>query len=271
MEIMSEAAVDHILKSSRSAIIGLLKENGAMSVEQLADSIHVSKVCVRRHLGLLESDGLIRYEEERHDRGRPRFMYRLTEKARCLFPQRYDELAREVLAEVERQFGVKGLDLILEARADEMIAQLKSEFEGMGFEERVRALTRVMSTRGYLADCRRQRDGSFRMRQRHCPTENIAIKYPAICEQEVRVYREAVDGEVVSDCRIADGHRVCEFRIMAASPTRISKREMPGIDEKYTGLPDMISESDTGPETDRRSVTDSGIEECFPDGNTKAE
>ena len=223
MSGMSGAGVDHILKSSRSAIIGLLKENGVMSVEQLADSIHVSKVCVRRHLGLLESDGLIRYEEERHDRGRPRFIYRLTEKARCLFPQRYDELAREVLAQVERQFGVEGLDRVLEARADELIDQLKAEFEGMAFEERVRALARVMSTRGYLAESRRQRDGSFRMRQRHCPTENIAIKYPAICEQEVRVYREVVGGEVVRECRIAHGHRVCEFRIMASPLTRITR------------------------------------------------
>lgn len=239
--------MDHILKSSRSAIIGLLKENGAMSVEQLADSIHVSKVCIRRHLGLLESDGLIRYEEERHDRGRPRFIYRLTEKARCLFPQRYDELAREVLAQVERQFGVAGLDRVLEARADELIDQLKAEFEGMAFEERVRALARVMSTRGYLAESRRQRDGSFRMRQRHCPTENIAIKYPAICEQEVRVYREVVGGEVVRDCRIADGHRVCEFRIMAPSLTRITRPGASGAES---------SASNPGAEIVARTGTD---------------
>ena len=41
MSGMSGAGVDHILKSSRSAIIGLLKENGVMSVEQLADSVLV--------------------------------------------------------------------------------------------------------------------------------------------------------------------------------------------------------------------------------------
>jgi len=64
----------------------------------LAQTLEVSKVCVRRHLSLLESDGLVTFEEERHDRGRPRFIYRLTEKARCLFPQIYDEIAKEVLA-----------------------------------------------------------------------------------------------------------------------------------------------------------------------------
>ena len=70
------AAVENILKQSRSAIIDLLKVNGAMSVERLAGELEVSKVCVRRHLSLLESDGLVAFEEERHDRGRPRFIYR---------------------------------------------------------------------------------------------------------------------------------------------------------------------------------------------------
>src|SRR5262245_63550450 len=87
------AAVENILKQSRSAIIDLLKVNGAMSVERLAQTLEVSKVCVRRHLSLLESDGLVAFEEERHERGRPRFLYKLTEKARCLFPQSYDEFA----------------------------------------------------------------------------------------------------------------------------------------------------------------------------------
>src|SRR6266542_1789777 len=76
-----------------------------MSVERLAGELEVSKVCVRRHLGLLESDGLVTFEEERHDRGRPRFIYRLTDKAARLFPQIYDEFAKEALTAVRRNFG----------------------------------------------------------------------------------------------------------------------------------------------------------------------
>lgn len=210
---MVGAGVDNILKSSRSAIIELLKENGAMSVEQLAESIRVSKVCVRRHLSLLERDGLIGYEEERHERGRPRFIYRLTEKARCLFPQRYDELAQDLMVQVERRHGPDALADLLAARADELIAHLREELDGLGFEEKVRTLGRIMTSRGYLAETRRQRDGSFRLRQRHCPTEKIAVKYPLLCEQEGRVYGEAVGARVTRECRIADGDRVCEFRI----------------------------------------------------------
>jgi predicted ArsR family transcriptional regulator len=212
---MSGATVEHILKTSRSAIIDLLKANGAMSAEQLAESLGVSKVCVRRHLGVLESDGLIGFEQERHERGRPRHLYRLTEKARCLFPQRYDELAREVMSQIERQFGEAALAQVLRARADEWIAQLTTELDGLSFEERVRTLARMITARGYLAESRRQKDGSYRLRKRHCPTEKVAVSYPQLCDEEVRVYREVMGGAVTRECRIADGHRVCEFRIEA--------------------------------------------------------
>lgn len=212
------------MKESRSAIIDLLKVNGGMSVEHLAQELKVSKVCVRRHLSLLERDGLISYEEERHERGRPRFIYRLTDKASCLFPQIYDEFAREILQHLKRQYGEDGLESVLRGRADEMIDQLRSELDGLGFDEKVKAMTRVINNKGYLADARRLKDGSYRLRQRNCPTENVAAVYPKVCDEEVRVYREALGSEVLRECRIVDGARMCEFKIAPAELTQISKK-----------------------------------------------
>lgn len=194
-----------------------------MSVEQLAQELDVSKVCVRRHLSLLERDGIVSFEQERHERGRPRFIYRLTEKARCLFPHIYDEFAKEVLVHVQRQFGDEALQRVLSARADELIAQLKAEFGGLSFDERVRMLVKVINAKGYLADARRTKDGAYRLRQRNCPTESVAMAYPDVCEEELRVYREALQCEVVRDCRIADGSRQCEFRVAPATLTQISQ------------------------------------------------
>jgi predicted ArsR family transcriptional regulator len=225
---MSVAAVENILKESRSAIIDLLKINGAMSVEQLADELKVSKVCIRRHLNLLESDGLISYEEEHRRRGRPRFIYRLTEKARCFFPQTYDEFAKEVLVQLQRQFGDEGLQRVLSARADDLIAQMKEELKDLGFDDRVKCLAKLISKKGYLADVRRLKDGAYRLRQRNCPTENVAVAYPHICDEEVRVYSESLGCAVVRECRIADGERVCEFRIAPPRLTQISRRPRKG-------------------------------------------
>jgi predicted ArsR family transcriptional regulator len=221
---VSVAAVENILKQSRSAIIDLLKVNGAMSVERLAEELEVSKVCVRRHLALLESDGLVTFEEERHERGRPRFIYRLTEKAARLFPQIYDEFAKEALHAVRRNFGDDALRRVLRSRADELIAQFEEKLIGRNFDERVKSLTREIDSKGYLADARRMKDGSYRLRQRNCPIESVAVAYPQVCEEELRVYREVLGCEVVCECRIADGARKCDFRISTPRLTQISRR-----------------------------------------------
>ncbi|MBO0860282.1 MAG: DeoR family transcriptional regulator [Chloracidobacterium sp.] len=223
------AAVENILKQSRSAIIDLLKINGAMSVERLAEEMEVSKVCVRRHLSLLESDGLVAFEEERHDRGRPRFIYRLTEKAARLFPQIYDEFAKETLAAIQRNFGEDALRSVIQSRADELIAQFEKKLSGRNFDERVKGLTREIDSKGYLADARRLKDGSYRLRQRNCPIESVAVAYPQICEEESRVYREVLGCEVVCECRIVEGSRKCDFRLASPALTRISKKA-PGRD-----------------------------------------
>jgi predicted ArsR family transcriptional regulator len=222
------AAVENLLKESRSAILDLLKINGGMSAEQLARELAVTKVCIRRHLSLLESDGLIRYVEERHERGRPRFIYSLTEKARCLFPQTYDEFAEEILVQLQRQYGDAGLEMVLKGRADELIEQLSLELAGLNFDERVKILAKTMSAKGYLADARRLKDGTYRLRQRNCPTESVAVAFPQICDEEVRIYRESLGCQVTRECRIADGARVCEFRISTPALTQIS----PGPNER---------------------------------------
>ncbi len=221
---MSVAAAENILKESRSAILDLLKTNGAMGVEQLAERLEVSKVCVRRHLSLLESDGLIAYEQERHERGRPRFIYKLTDKARCFFPHIYDEFAKEVLVHVERQFGDGALLKVLSARADELISQLQIQFANLSFDQRVKTLIDVINVKGYLAETRKMKDGSYRLRQRNCPTESVAVAYPQVCEEEIRVYREALDCDVIRECRIAGGSQQCEYRIVPRKLTQISRK-----------------------------------------------
>lgn len=194
-----------------------------MSVEQLAAQLEVSKVCVRRHLNLLESDGIVYFEQEKPGRGRPRFIYRLTDKARCLFPHIYDEFAKEVLVHLQRQFGDGALQQVLSARADELIAQLKVQFADLNFDARVKMLAEVINAKGYLADAQRMKDGTYRLRQRNCPTESVALAHPDVCEEELRVYREALQCDVIRECRIAAGSSQCEYRIVPLTLTQISR------------------------------------------------
>jgi predicted ArsR family transcriptional regulator len=61
------------------------------------------------------------------------------------------------------------------------------------------------------------------LRQRNCPTEIVAVAYPQVCDEELRVYREVLGCEIVRECRIADGERKCEFRIALPELIQISR------------------------------------------------
>jgi predicted ArsR family transcriptional regulator len=208
------AAISNILKETRSGILSCLKTRGRMSVEEIASEIGVSKVSIRRHLDLLRSDGLVEFEIERQDRGRPGHIYRLTSKAGMLYPTAYSAFALGLLKQVGSQFGERGLLRVLSGQADEMIASLKPAVEGLAFDAKVKRLSALINERGYAVILRRLKDGSYLLRQRNCPMIAVATVNNQICNEEIRVYREVLGVEVFRECRIAAGAQSCDYRIL---------------------------------------------------------
>src|SRR5690606_25038506 len=67
------------MERTRDEVLRLLYEQGECSVADLAEAIGVSDSAVRRHLDLLEADGLVASRLERIPRGRPITRYTLSE------------------------------------------------------------------------------------------------------------------------------------------------------------------------------------------------
>jgi len=207
------SAITNILKETRCEILSCLKSKGRLSVEQIATSIGISKVCVRRHLALLSRDGLVGYQVQRPARGRPGHVYHLTDKAAILFPTAYSNFALELLKQIRTLFGPSAISKILTSQADETIKTIKPEIEGLGFDEKVRKLFSLVNERGYEVTLRKLRDGSYLIRQRNCPTSQIAASHQQLCEEELRVYRELLGVELIRECRIVAGAQSCDYRV----------------------------------------------------------
>ena len=105
------------------------------------------------------------------------------------------------------------------------ITRIKNAFPATINLKCVSIISRVINEKGYVADCRRQSDGSFHLTQRNCPTEAIAVAYPQVCEQELRIYREVLGCEVIRECRISMGAQTCGYRIVPAN--KLSLRVLP--------------------------------------------
>ncbi|MHC4223606.1 MAG: helix-turn-helix transcriptional regulator, partial [Planctomycetota bacterium] len=91
------------MTSSRERILHLLKTKGSQTASQLAKRLKVTPMAVRQHLAALEE--LVAYDDERHGVGRPRRVWRLSEKAQSRFPDCHGELAVGMLEAVRTAFG----------------------------------------------------------------------------------------------------------------------------------------------------------------------
>ena len=208
------ATITHALGASREEIVRQLRARGAVSAEELAGALAVSKQCVRKHLDVLERDGYVEHTPERGERGRPAHLFRLTLKAEELFPKRYDFFAKAVLQQVSAAWGERGLNAVFCGCAGEMIAQLRPQLAGLGFDARVARLSELLGERGYEAEAERLPDGSYLLTEWNCPQAEVARDYRQLCDQELIVYRDLLGTEVFRESRIAGGARACAYRVL---------------------------------------------------------
>lgn len=211
------AAITNILKETRSEIVECLKSRGRLSIGEIAQSVGVSRVCARRHLDLLSRGGLVSYEVVKQQRGRPGFVYYLSENASLLYPTSYDAFALGLLKNVRETFGADAVSRLIGSHCDDNISLLKPQLDGLEFREKVKKFSTLLNDRGYETSIRRLRDGSYLIEQHNCPMVALASLYEQFCTEELRLYKDLLGVEVIRECRIAAGARSCNYRILPDS------------------------------------------------------
>jgi predicted ArsR family transcriptional regulator len=208
------ATLKNGLGASRAGIVNELRARGAVSADELADVLGVTKQCVRKHLEVLEREGYVGHAPARGERGRPAHVFRLTPKAEELFPKRYDLFAKSVLKQIGEVWGERGLNTVFCGCASETVARLRPRLEKLSFDARVRRLTELLGEMGYEAEAEKLEDGSYLLTEWNCPQADLAREYRQLCDQELIVYRELLDTEVFRESRIAGGSSRCAYRVM---------------------------------------------------------
>src|SRR5581483_3053158 len=206
--------VRKLLKAARAQIVDLLKTRGPMSADELAAELKLSDVSIRRHLETLQEAGVVKFDIERHDRGRPTYKYSLTANADRLFPTNYRGMALEILVQVRSAFGDEGLKRVFTGCMSEMFLDLAPRLKGLPFDEMMEEFSRALNERGFLTKIEKQEDGSYKLSQFNCPTLEIAREFPQVCEEELRVYRQLLDCDVLCETSLAGGERASVYRIL---------------------------------------------------------
>jgi predicted ArsR family transcriptional regulator len=221
---------------TRQRILVLLRRHGRLSAPRLAQLLQLTSVGVRRHLALLERDGLVDATIEKPRRGRPTAVYRLTDAGLETFPRHYDEVAREALAFLKDR-DAAALAQFLAWRNERLAASYAGRVEGATLAERTDALAEVLNEQGFMAEVE-PTDGGLRLCQHNCTVEHLATDLPDLCVSEAELFERLLGTRVERETTIVDGAPRCETRIdLAPRGARPANRTTPSPNHKAARSP----------------------------------
>jgi len=210
-------------RKTRRAIVKILKMQGPLDSAQLADQLELTAMAVRQHLYALQNEGHVEAEERPVPIGRPAKHWRLTREADQLFPEAYAELNVSLIQALRDTFGEEGLDQVLVSRCARQRQDYAKRIRASApLDKKLKELARVRTEEGYMAEVRREKDGSYLLIENHCPICAAANACQGFCSTELDLFRSIL-GRGVSVERvehIVAGDRRCAYRI---TPT-IAKR-----------------------------------------------
>jgi predicted ArsR family transcriptional regulator len=201
------SSIDQRGVTQRRLLEALQKNPEGLSVDSLTLDLGITANAVRQHLTALQRDRLVIHEVAPQARGRPQYLYHLSELGQEAFPRRYRELAEAVLSELGEHLGNTALVQAMR-RMGERAAQTAN-----ARHLSVAATARIMQQLGYEAEARTSASDGEEIIAHNCVFHRLAARFPAVCEFDLG-FMEAATGSKVEhrECMVRGGS-VCRFKL----------------------------------------------------------
>lgn len=219
-----------LIPEARREILKLLKRNGPLPVEAVAEALGITVSGARQHLSGLEKDDVVTYQRIREGPGRPRHLYQLTEHGDTLFPRGYEELTRELLGYVQEADPTL-LDQLFQRRTQRRIREAHRRLEGLAFPEKIEELSRFLEEEGYMPQVVRLNgeDDGWRIVERNCAMKGLGERYRGACASEIGFIRRALpEADVQRSAHVLNDKPCCAYDIRLKEAEQGAGR---GVDE----------------------------------------
>lgn len=204
------------MHASEDRILQALKSRGAQSTHTIARQLAVTLPGARKRLTELQLAGLVASKMVAAGVGRPKRIWRLTEKAQSRFPDTHAFLTVELISAARNLFGEDGIDRLINQREKDMHKRYQAALQkARGLRAKVARLCELRSEEGYMAEWSALEDGAFLLAENHCPICAAARLCQGFCRSELRLF-ETVLGAGATVERIEHiiaGARRCAYRI----------------------------------------------------------
>lgn len=206
--------------STKLKLLQVLKKERTHTMREIMRHFSISEIAVRKHMNVLLEEGFIDEEAVKQDIGRPYYVYTLTDKGHQTLPTHCDQLPIEFLQDVEAVHGREAVNQVLHDQMEREISLFKDALDSGDFDEKMDHLTRVQDEKGYMVEFIKHEDGSYEMRNYHCPIIHIASEYKDVCANEQHAYATLFPkSEVLAHSCITDGNNVCTWTFSKPNQT----------------------------------------------------
>lgn len=215
---MSQKLIAAVARTTRLRVLNELKRTQGLSVQEIADRLGMSYMGIKDLCDEMEGRGLVDPRREPRPAGttgRPRLVYRLTERAHELFPVASNPLTLELLDAAKRLFGPAAAEKLLMSAWQQKAEALAEKVKGVELAERIEALVRVRDAAGHMTAVEKGSDGRMRIVEHHCPFADVLRAYPVVARLEAEMFRRLLGVPVERREENAAGLSRVEFVIGA--------------------------------------------------------
>jgi predicted ArsR family transcriptional regulator len=209
-----------VTSDNSNRVLYALKSRGPLAASTVAHALGITEVGARQHLAKLHGAGLVAFDDQTGEVGRPKRMWRLTAKGHARFPDTHGDLTVSLIEGIRSVFGEAGLDRLIKVRQEAMIATYRQALEPYpDLAARVGVLARLRTMEGYMAEFEMQADGSCLLIENHCPICAAAKTCQGFCRSELELFQAAFGAEMSvtrQEHLLSDGRR-CVYRIAPLS------------------------------------------------------
>lgn len=200
------------MRSTKERILNTLLNKHNATIGELADVVGINGISVRHHLINLQAEGLITAEEERHGVGRPRFIYKLSDKGYEQFPSNYLGLINLILEVIDVELPKRQMEVIMEKVGLRMAETNKISDPALPIEAKLSEMSVILAKAGFRIS--HEREGNvITLHNKNCPYHHIGVHHPEICQVDQVLFQNLL-GKTINpvDCLLT-GDKECSFTI----------------------------------------------------------
>ena len=201
----------------RVELLVALKKAQPLTAHELGEQFGLTANALRRHLKVLEEDGLVQFAREVRGVGAPVYSFSLTTAGEALFPRRYMSVLATALDALLAARGPEAVTTVLETEWDRLAEEAEPVVNALPVSERMALVAELLTAKGYMAEAIEVTlDEDTRittLRIHNCALGEIAERFPEACAVESRFLERVLGGPLVRGAHRRDGCGRCEYDV----------------------------------------------------------